>query len=49
MAITELYQENMELRRQLATKATEVSETQGRKGNMAWLKRNLREVQDTIV
>jgi hypothetical protein len=49
LAIAELYQENMELRRQLATKTMEASATQGREGNMAWLKRQLREVQDTIV
>jgi hypothetical protein len=49
LAITELYQENMELRRQLATKTMEASAAQGREGNMAWLKRQLREVQDTIV
>jgi hypothetical protein len=50
LAITELYQENMELRRQLATKTTEASTTvQGREGNVAWLKRQLREAQDTIV
>jgi hypothetical protein len=49
LAITELYQENMELRRQLATKTMEASTVQGREGNVAWLKRQLREVQDTIV
>jgi hypothetical protein len=49
LAIAELYQENMELRRQLATKITKASAVRGREGNVAWLKRWLREVQDTIV
>jgi hypothetical protein len=49
LAIVELYQENRELRQQLATKITEASTTQGREGNMTWLKRQLREAQDTIV
>jgi hypothetical protein len=49
LAITELYQENMELRRQLATKTMEASAVQGHEGNVAWLKRQLREAQDTIV
>jgi hypothetical protein len=39
LAITELYQENIELRRQLATKTMEASTTQGREGNVTWLKR----------
>ena len=39
----------MELRRQLATKTTEASVTQRHGGNVAWLKRWLREAQDTIV
>jgi len=37
------------LRRQLATNITEASVARGRKGNVAWLKRKLGEVQDTIV
>jgi hypothetical protein len=49
MAITEIYQEIMELRRQLASKTTEASAAQGREGNMAWLKMHLREAQDTIL
>jgi hypothetical protein len=49
LAIAELYQENRELRQQLATKTIEVSAAQGREGNMTWLKRQLREAQDTIV
>jgi predicted RNase H-like nuclease (RuvC/YqgF family) len=49
LAIVELYQENRELRQQLATKTTEASTTQGREGNVTWLKRQLREAQDTIV
>jgi hypothetical protein len=44
IAIVELYQENRELRQQLATKTIEMSATQGRKGNMMWLKIYLREV-----
>jgi hypothetical protein len=49
LAITELYQENRELRQQLAVKTLEVSASQGHEGNVTWLKRQLREVQDTIV
>jgi hypothetical protein len=49
LAIAKLYQENMELRWQLATNTMEASATQGREGNVAWLKRHLREAQDTIV
>jgi len=43
LAIVELYQENRELRQQLATKTIEVSAAQGREGNVTWLKRQLRE------
>jgi hypothetical protein len=39
LAIFELYQENRELRQQLATKTTEQSTTQGHEGNVTWLKR----------
>jgi hypothetical protein len=39
----------MELRQQLTTKATEASVAQGQEENVAWLKRKLREAQDTIV
>jgi hypothetical protein len=49
LAIAELYQENRELRQQLAAKTLEVSASQGHEGNMTWLKRQLREAQDTIV
>jgi hypothetical protein len=49
LAIAELYQENRELRRQLATKTAEASAAQSHGGNMAWLKRNLREVHNVIV
>jgi hypothetical protein len=38
LGITKLYQENMELRRQLATKTMEASTVQGREGKVAWLK-----------
>jgi hypothetical protein len=34
----ELYQENMELRQQLASKTLEASTTHGNEGNVAWLK-----------
>jgi hypothetical protein len=33
----------MELRRQVAKKTMEVSTTQGREGNIAWIKRQLKE------
>jgi hypothetical protein len=49
LAIVELYQENRELRQQLAAKTLEASTSQGREGNMTWLKRQLREAQDTII
>jgi len=49
IAIAKIYQENRELRRQLAAKNLEVSAPQGHEGNTTWLKRQLREAQDTIV
>jgi hypothetical protein len=49
LAIAELYQENRELRQQLAAKTLEASTSQGHEGNMTWLKRQLREAQDTII
>jgi hypothetical protein len=49
MAIVELYQENRELRRQLATKTAEASAAQSHGGNVAWMKRQLREAQNVIV
>jgi hypothetical protein len=49
LAIAELYQENRELRQQLAAKTLEASTSQGREGNVTWLKRQLREAQDTII
>jgi hypothetical protein len=49
LAIVELYQENRELRQQLATKTMEASTTQGHEGNVTWLKRQLREAHDMIV
>jgi hypothetical protein len=36
--IVEIYQENIELRQQLATKTLKASTSQGRKGNVTWLK-----------
>jgi hypothetical protein len=49
LAIVELYQENRELRRQLTMKTLEVSTSQGHKGNVTWLKRQLIDSQDTII
>jgi hypothetical protein len=49
LAIAELYQENRELRRQLAVKNQEVSTPQGHEGSTDWLKRQLWEAQDMIV
>jgi hypothetical protein len=49
LAIADLYQENIELRQQLATKTLEASTSQGHEGNVTWLKRQLREAQDTII
>jgi hypothetical protein len=49
LTIAELYQENRELRWQLVAKNLEVSAPQGHEGNTTWLKRQLREAQDTIV
>jgi hypothetical protein len=49
LTIVELYQENRELRQQLAENTLEVSASQGHEGNMMRLKRELRKVQDTIV
>jgi hypothetical protein len=47
-AIAELYQENRELRRQLAEKTQRIP-PQGRAGSTVWLQRQLREAQDMIV
>jgi predicted RNase H-like nuclease (RuvC/YqgF family) len=49
LAIAELYQENRELKRQLATKTAEASAAQSRGGNVVWLKRKLKEAQNVIV
>jgi hypothetical protein len=49
LAIAELYQQNRELRQQLAAKTLEVSASQGREGNATCLKRQLKEAQDTII
>ena len=49
LTIVELYQDNRELRHQLAMKTLKASAPQGREGNMTWLKRQLREAQDTII
>jgi 5-methylcytosine-specific restriction endonuclease McrBC regulatory subunit McrC len=49
LAIAELYQENMELRQQLVKKTIEASIAQGREGNVTWIKRKLKQVQDMIV
>jgi hypothetical protein len=44
-----LYQENRELRKKLEEITVETSVSHGQKGNVTWLKRQLREVQDTII
>jgi DNA repair ATPase RecN len=44
-----LYQENRELRKQLAERTVETSASQSREGNVNWLKKQLREVQDMII
>jgi hypothetical protein len=49
LTIAELYQENRELKKQLAERTVETSTSQGREGNVTWLKRQLREAQDTII
>ena len=49
MAIVKLYQENRELKRQLVTKTTESSIAKIHGGNVAWMKRQLREVHNIIV
>jgi ribosomal protein S28E/S33 len=48
LAIANILQENKELRQQLAAKTLEVLASQGREGNMTWIKRQLIEAQDTI-
>jgi hypothetical protein len=47
--ISELYQENRELRHQLMAKDQETSSSQGHAGSTVWLQRRLQEAQDTIV
>jgi hypothetical protein len=49
LPIAELYQENRELRHRLEKKTFEASTSQGREGNMTWLKRQLTEAQDIII
>jgi hypothetical protein len=49
MAIAELYQEKLELRRHLATKTMEALAVQGCEGNVASPKRQLGDMQGTIV
>jgi hypothetical protein len=49
LAIAELYQENKELRRQLAERTIEMPTSQSRAGNVNWLKRQLREAQYVII
>jgi hypothetical protein len=39
LAISKLYQENRELRKQLVEKTLEASTSQGQEGNVTWLKR----------
>jgi hypothetical protein len=49
LAIAELYQENRELRHQLAEKDQGITSSQGHAGSTVWLQRRLWEAQDTIV
>jgi hypothetical protein len=49
LAIVELCQENRELRHQLAANTLKASTSHVREGNMNWLKKQLRESQDTII
>jgi hypothetical protein len=49
LVIVELYQENRDLRKQLAKKTVEVTTSQSRAGNANWIKRQLREAQDEII
>jgi hypothetical protein len=49
LSIDELYQQNRELRQELATKITEASVAQGCEGNMTWLKIQLQEAQYMIL
>lgn len=48
-SIVELYQENRELRHQLAEKTQRILPPQGRAGSTIWLQRQLQEPQDTIM
>jgi hypothetical protein len=47
--LPKLYQENKELRRQLAERTIEMPASQSRAGNVNWLKKQLREAQDVII
>jgi hypothetical protein len=49
LTIVEIYQENREMRQQLVAKTLEASTSQGREGNVTWLKRQLSEAQYTII
>jgi hypothetical protein len=49
LAITELYQEKMELRKQLAKRTVKTSMSHSREGNVNWLKRYLREAQHMVI
>jgi hypothetical protein len=44
LAITELYQEKWEMRKQLAANTLEASTSHGQERNMTWLMRQFREV-----
>jgi len=44
-----LYQENKELRKQLAENTVEMTVSQSQEGNENWLKRQLIEAQDIII
>ena len=47
LAVAEIYQENRELGQQLGEKTLEASTSQGCDRNVVWLKRHLREAQDS--
>jgi hypothetical protein len=49
LAIVELYQENRELKRQLATKTVEALAAKSHRGSVTWIKRKLKEAQNVIV
>jgi hypothetical protein len=49
MAIAKIYQDKKELKLQLESKTAEALTAQSHGGNVAWLKRQLKEAQNVIV